>query len=321
MKELDILWDGPKILRVLRKHPAITDDVVKQVLGILEHPVLVMQTQSKNAPNRLTIFGEVYDTQGDPVLAVLELLPQERATYLDGIQVVASAYGKDNELQSFIDSSPVLYVDPDMTRTQRWMERTGVQFPVGPTTSSPVGSIAYEQAGSNARIAFDAPMFGQLAENKNISSRTNGGLSGDVEPLTGTRPASAGDVPVGITPDSQHRLNRLQLPLGMAEGEEGLTQQPRGYDPLAQSSETPLSTASSDTIIPDVEADGKMYSLQDPGPSQEFLQVEQQDWEGLNDSGRMLTEVFRQAQGVHVADRTVNTLAQGLIRQLGSDAD
>ena len=68
-----IRWDASKILKIQKKHPAMTDDVIKQVPHILEDPILVMK--SKTVEGRLTIFGEVYDKSGAPVLAVLELNP------------------------------------------------------------------------------------------------------------------------------------------------------------------------------------------------------------------------------------------------------
>lgn len=154
VQEQDILWDAPKILKVLRKHTAITDAVIKQVPQILENPIIMMQTQSQTFPSRITMFGEVSDSSGVPVLAVLELLPKGHASYLDGIQIIASVYGKDNALQSFVDTSNILYIDPDKTRTRNWLARTGVQFPVGVTASGPIGRISYEGEGVNANTKF-----------------------------------------------------------------------------------------------------------------------------------------------------------------------
>ena len=64
----------------------MTDDVIKQVPHILEDPILVMK--SKTVEGRLTIFGEVYDKNGNPVLAVLELNPTDlNGNSLDLIKV------------------------------------------------------------------------------------------------------------------------------------------------------------------------------------------------------------------------------------------
>lgn len=126
----------------------------------------------------------------------------------------------------------------------------------------------------------------------------------------------------------KHNDLAVQTMYGWAQ-KGGLARSPRGSFPFAQTSETHPSTASSESIPEDghigngrAEKDsGVLYSLENPGPSEAFLEVEQQDGEGVHDSGRLLTELFQQARGVRVSDRTVNALAEGLIRKLRSDAD
>ncbi len=87
-----IYWDSSKIKKIKEKHIAMTDDVIKQVPNILEYPILVMESQTVNG--RLTIFGDVYDAKGSPVLTVLELNPIGKDGHTLDIIKVASAYGK-----------------------------------------------------------------------------------------------------------------------------------------------------------------------------------------------------------------------------------
>ena len=75
----------------------ITDSVIKQVPNILENSVLIME--SLTVPDRLTLFGEVYDAKNNAVLAVLELNPKDKNGRALSIIKIASAYGKDTNPQ------------------------------------------------------------------------------------------------------------------------------------------------------------------------------------------------------------------------------
>ncbi len=111
VKDQKITWDTSKINEALRKHNELDDNILKQIPQVLENPIIVMQ--SLQSDSRLTMFGEVYDNNGIPVMAVLELLPTNRnaTIVLDEIKLT-STYGKDNT-QSFINRSDILYLDPN----------------------------------------------------------------------------------------------------------------------------------------------------------------------------------------------------------------
>lgn len=133
-----IFWDSSKILKIKRDHPAMKDSVIKQVPKILENPILVMRSLTDDS--RLTLFGEVYDTNNVPVLAVLELnAKSKKGTSVDIIKI-ASAYGKDNNLQSFIDRSQILYINPNKKRTRSWFVVNRLQLPLLLTNSGFVNS-------------------------------------------------------------------------------------------------------------------------------------------------------------------------------------
>jgi hypothetical protein len=63
-------------------------------LQILEYPILIME--SKTQPNRVTMYGEVYNDNGLPVMAILELLPVEDRLVIDDMQKVNSAFDRSN---------------------------------------------------------------------------------------------------------------------------------------------------------------------------------------------------------------------------------
>lgn len=126
-----IFWDASKIKRILKEHKQMTIEIIKQVPHILEEPILIME--SRTHKQRLTMFGTVYDTDGSPVLAVLELNPSGNDGRVLNIIKIASAYGKDTNPQLLIDRSNILYVDQDKKRTDNWLTVNRLQLPLPST--------------------------------------------------------------------------------------------------------------------------------------------------------------------------------------------
>ena len=143
-----IWWDASKIKKIKVDHPAMTDMVIKQVPNILENPILVMESKTKEG--RLTLFGEVYDQKNEPVLAVLLLNPTDRGGNSINILKVASAYGKDTNAQGLIDNSKILYVEPNKKRTQNWLSVNRLQLPLPSSSYGFVNTIvANKPSGVN----------------------------------------------------------------------------------------------------------------------------------------------------------------------------
>lgn len=159
VRDSGIYWDTGKIRKIIDKHAGMTVDVLKQVPQILEEPILIMQ--SKQVESRITMFGEVMDAQGKPVLAVLELQPNEKngALRLDTIKV-ASAYGKDR-VQKFVNTSDILYLNPDKKRTDTWLKSTRLQLPFALTKYGSIKTITYSDTNSNPQKA-QGSSFDQL---------------------------------------------------------------------------------------------------------------------------------------------------------------
>jgi len=89
------------------------------------------------------LFGEVFDTKGAPVLAVLELEPIGRGNMSLDLIKIASAYGKDTNPQSLINNSEILYIDPNKNRTDNWLTSTGLQLPVGVNQYGSINKVTY----------------------------------------------------------------------------------------------------------------------------------------------------------------------------------
>jgi hypothetical protein len=152
VEDKNIRWHAAKIIESQNKHVALSNDVMKQVPNILENPVVVMR--SKQGSDRLTMFGEVYGTKGAPVVGVLELTPTAPRGYaIESLRLV-STYGKDASLQSFINSSKKLYVDPDIQRVRAWEDRNHIQLEVDPSRYGVLETVQGKTADNNNRLGL-----------------------------------------------------------------------------------------------------------------------------------------------------------------------
>lgn len=109
----------------------MTDSIIKQVPNILENPIIVME--SNTVSGRLVLFGDVYDSKNNPVLVALELNPTEKGGKSLNIIKIASAYGKDVDLQGFINKSKILYVELNKERTHNWLSVNRLKLPLPST--------------------------------------------------------------------------------------------------------------------------------------------------------------------------------------------
>lgn len=147
----DIYWDAAKIAKIMQEHPEMSARVIKQVPQVLENPILVMQSQTR--ANRIVLFGEALDDAGKPVLVAMELQPQNKAGEVMDFAVIASAYGKGGA-QQLINTSEILYIDPDKKRTDRWFSQLRLQLPSRLNSYGPIGTIAQVERDVNGQIAF-----------------------------------------------------------------------------------------------------------------------------------------------------------------------
>jgi len=60
------------------------------------------------------------------------------------VNVVASAYGKNNDPKRFVEQSDLLYLDPNRNRTKSWMQSVGLQLPSDTNAFGSIGSITYQ---------------------------------------------------------------------------------------------------------------------------------------------------------------------------------
>jgi len=175
--DFEIIWRTGKIEKILHDYFGdVTKEVLREVPEILENPVIVMQ--SKTMPNRITLYGDVFGTSGVPVMAVLELRPDEKKGELQDFIVIANSYTKRG-VQNLIDTSDILYLDPDKKRTTSWFEHLRLQLPSTATKYGPIRRVTYSEPDVN-REKKKTPM--QLAyEDAQRKTKTRFSLKEPVE--------------------------------------------------------------------------------------------------------------------------------------------
>lgn len=152
LTDSEVVLSSEKLVKIRKDHPAMTDDVIAKIPDIVENPVVVMKSKTVNG--RLTMFGEVMDADGDPVLAIVSIEPKEN--YVTGAKFIRlnSAYGKNQNPQKLIDSSEILYIDKN--RAADWMASTRLQLPVGTTQESGSSTSIVSQRKNDVNKNIDA---------------------------------------------------------------------------------------------------------------------------------------------------------------------
>ncbi|MBQ9130744.1 MAG: hypothetical protein IJX59_08300, partial [Clostridia bacterium] len=72
MKDNNIYWRKQKIQTILEDHPEITPDIIKDIPSIVENPVIVMKSLTRD--DSITLFGDL-EVNGMPVMVALQLNP------------------------------------------------------------------------------------------------------------------------------------------------------------------------------------------------------------------------------------------------------
>lgn len=145
--ESDIYMLTDKINAILHDHPEITLDEIKRIPDILEDPVLILKSHNVGrkgkANTRLVIFGSVKAKNGQPMLSVLDLRPNEKNLIIEDMQKLTSAYTKTQNPVEFIKNSDIVYADKK--RTTPLLRTIGFQMPIELNESGSIGSISYKR--------------------------------------------------------------------------------------------------------------------------------------------------------------------------------
>ncbi len=150
--EGDVYMRSEKIETILKQHPEMSLEEIKKIPSVLNDPVLVLksrQSDSKRGNSRVVVFGSMKNTNGAPMLAVLDLRPVEGNLLIEDMQKVVSAYVKTGNPAGFLKNSEAMFVDKK--RAARLLRSTGLQLRPGSLPPSGyIGSITYR--GKNVNI-------------------------------------------------------------------------------------------------------------------------------------------------------------------------
>lgn len=150
--ESDVYMRSEKIETILKQHPEMSLEEIKRIPSVLNDPVLVLksrQSDSKRGNSRVVVFGSMKNTNGAPMLAVLDLRPVEGNLLIEDMQKVVSAYVKTGNPAGFLKNSEAMFVDKK--RAARLLRSTGLQLRPGSLPPSGyIGSITYR--GKNVNI-------------------------------------------------------------------------------------------------------------------------------------------------------------------------
>ncbi len=214
----NIWWDATKILKIKDKHPAMTDDVIKQVPNILEHPIIVMNSLTQKG--RIVVFGEVYDSSGTPVLTALELNPIDKNGHSLNIIKIASAYGKDTDLQGLINKSDILYVEPNKKRTHNWLTVNRLQLPLPSSNYGFIKTIVSHSdniVNNNSMQESEKKSEIKFAVDDIKRNIVQSEFENNVDAIEKNTYNSKNAVIMGVTPDILQKIGLTPLPLAMTK--------------------------------------------------------------------------------------------------------
>lgn len=149
----EITFDSKKIIKIKADHPEMTDEVIKNVDKIIKEPIAIMNSAS--VAGRITLVGELEGKNGVPVMIALELNPANvKGIEIDEIKI-CSAYTRNN-FANWMRTQDYLWINPDKNKTDTWLKRTRVQFPVGINQYGLIKMITQNEQNSNPKFSLKA---------------------------------------------------------------------------------------------------------------------------------------------------------------------
>ena len=128
---LPIYVNPTKLLTIQREHPAMTEEVLRQIPRALTEPMMIFK--SSTVPGRLVVALNLTDKDGSNVVVPFELAAVHHHIEMN---VITSAYGKGSANQGInyawyvnhMNSGNTVYIDKEKAAT--FLRSAGVQFPM-----------------------------------------------------------------------------------------------------------------------------------------------------------------------------------------------
>lgn len=203
VSDAEIVISSEKLAKIQNKHPAMSDDVIRQIPDVIENPVVIMK--SRTVDGRVAMFGNVVDDAGVPVLAVISIDPQKNMVAGVNFIRMNSAYGKNKAPQDFINRSEILYVDKN--RASDWAVSTGLQLPVDLTPEQGSYNNIVQQPKENVNREIDEAAENRWEESRAQQKSQKKTIKAEESVLSSLQ-TLAGKVGVGLQIKSDRRFGR-----------------------------------------------------------------------------------------------------------------
>ncbi len=151
-----------KINDIFRDHKGMNKSVIKQIPNVLENPIIVLKSTSKNtskADSRIVVYGELFDNTEKPILTAIELEPTSKRGRYQNFNLVVSTYEvSNNYAKNQIETSPILYLDSNKNRTYNWRQSVGLQLPSDTNNLGSIGRVTY----TDGKVKIKGKTFNEI---------------------------------------------------------------------------------------------------------------------------------------------------------------
>lgn len=171
----NIHMDASKVLKILDTHKEMTLDVIRQLDKIIEDPIIILRSKNAKAGNSFVIYGDIQGENGKPVMVALRTDLKGGVNSVENVSKITSAYTRRNA-QNLLNTSEVLWVNPDKKRTADWMYSFGLQLPSATSSrsSSVDNSISQDNTVVNRNDMQKEKNNARETESAPLQTRENG---------------------------------------------------------------------------------------------------------------------------------------------------
>ena len=161
-----IIMPSDTILHFWNKHYEMIGDRIKELPIIINHPILAVW--SKDVGGRMTLFGEIGDKDGNPLMVVMEGQPTYDKFANSSFLQITNAYIKDNHPSDYVNkrikNGKLIYLD--MKRVGELPGGLRLQLPSTPSSANSAGmKIPQNQNGVNTQQSMRGDLSDSEMEN------------------------------------------------------------------------------------------------------------------------------------------------------------
>lgn len=163
VSDYDIFIGKGKIQKILEKHNEMDISIFHKIPNLLENPIIIFESNSR-PQDSIVILGEVYGNNDQAIMVALNIYPEDRKGNIHDFEIIASSYGRKNtQYQNSINNNKILYIDPDKSRTNKWLSALRLQLPSATTTYGSINKVTQPSEKINTKLSTDSDSDIELA--------------------------------------------------------------------------------------------------------------------------------------------------------------